>query len=55
MEEALYALHKTRTWELVLFPSGKHVIGCKWVYKIKIKSDGFVERYKAPSVAKGYS
>lgn len=36
-------------------PSGFHAIGCKWVYKIKIKADVTIERYKACLVAKGYT
>ncbi|KAJ9544142.1 LOW QUALITY PROTEIN: hypothetical protein OSB04_023849 [Centaurea solstitialis] len=35
--------------------TGKHAIGCRWVFKIKTKSDGSVKRYKARLVAKGYS
>jgi histone deacetylase 1/2 len=33
---------------------GKNIIDCKWVFKIKRKSDGSIERYKARLVAKGF-
>ena len=36
-------------------PPSKVPIGCKWVFKIKLKPDGSVERYKARLVAKGYT
>lgn len=36
-------------------PSTTPVIGCKWIYKIKMLSDGIVTRHKARVVANGYS
>jgi hypothetical protein len=33
---------------------GTNIIDCKWVYKIKRKSDGSIDRYKARLVAKGF-
>ncbi|EOY19798.1 Uncharacterized protein TCM_045138 [Theobroma cacao] len=42
-----------RNW--IKEPSNSHVIGCKWVYKVKLNANGTVERYKAQLVAKGYN
>jgi hypothetical protein len=43
------------TWEVVDRPYGCKPIGCKWVFKKKIRHDGTIERYKARLVAKGYT
>ena len=40
---------------MVTLPDGKRTVGCMWVYTIKHKSDGSVERFKARLVAKGYT
>ena len=53
--EELNALKKTGTWELVDLPRDKKQVGCKWVFTIKCKADGSVERYKARLVAKGFT
>ncbi|KAL9996132.1 putative RNA-directed DNA polymerase [Helianthus debilis subsp. tardiflorus] len=55
MNEEIEALHRNDTWDLVELPPGRSVIGCKWVYKIKYKSTGEIERFKARLVAKGFS
>ncbi|KAM2495642.1 hypothetical protein ACFX1W_035605 [Malus domestica] len=55
MASELEALEANRTWSLTHLPRGKTPIGCRWVYKIKHRSDGSLERYKACLVAKGYT
>lgn len=55
MNEELIALENSHTWDICSLPPGKHAIGCKWVYKVKLLFDGALERYKARLVAKGYT
>jgi hypothetical protein len=48
------ALMKNHTWTLCPRPSHKRVLRNRWVYKLKQKSDGSIERYKARLVVKGF-
>jgi hypothetical protein len=48
------ALMKNKSWHLVPPMKGRNIVCCKWVYKIKRKQDGSLDRYKARLVAKGF-
>jgi len=54
MIEKLESLKKNETWELVALPKGKRPIDVKWVFKIKLKFDGSIAKYKSRLVAKGF-
>ncbi|KAH9649579.1 protein kinase domain-containing protein [Citrus sinensis] len=53
--EELRALYKNRTCALADLPSGKKTVGCKWVFMVKHKADGSIERFKVGLVAKEYT
>lgn len=48
-------MEDNQTWELTTIPPGKKLIGCRWVYKIKHKAKGEIEKHKARLVAKGFT
>jgi hypothetical protein len=53
MHTEISALELNNTWIIVDLPSHKQPIGCKWVYKLKYKADGSIERYKARLLPRG--
>lgn len=55
MKEEYDALLRNGTWNLVNKPIDRNIIRGKWVFKIKKKADGSIERYKARLTAKGYN
>ncbi|KAI5314025.1 hypothetical protein L3X38_043201 [Prunus dulcis] len=54
MTEELNALIKNGTWSLVPYDPSMNVVGCKWVFRVKRKADGTIDRHKARLVAKGF-
>ena len=55
MNEELKALDNNETWQIAHLLPEKFVIGCKWVFKTKLKSDGTKERYKTRLIVHEYS
>ncbi|GKV43628.1 hypothetical protein SLEP1_g50892 [Rubroshorea leprosula] len=54
MSEEFSALVRQGMWELVPSHPSQHVLGCKWVFRLKRGKDGSIERSKARLVAKGF-
>ena len=55
VQSEMDSIMSNRTWEIVDRPYGCKPIGCKWVFKKKLRPNGTIERYKARLVAKGYT
>lgn len=53
--EEMRTLEKNGTWELVSLLRGKNPVGYKWVFTIKYKANGSMERQKARLVAKSFT
>ncbi|XP_049397189.1 uncharacterized protein LOC125861305 [Solanum stenotomum] len=46
MQVEVQALENNKTWVITDLPHGKKPIGCRWIYKVKYKSTGEIERFK---------
>ena len=55
MKHKLDGLIKNQTWELIPPDLTKNIVSCKWLFGIKRKAGGSVDRYKARLVAKGFT
>ena len=55
MTEEMDVFYSNGTWELVALPPSKSLVGCRWVYTMKVGPDGRVDRFKARLVAKVYT
>ncbi|RVX21666.1 Retrovirus-related Pol polyprotein from transposon TNT 1-94 [Vitis vinifera] len=55
VQDEIDALEKNGTWTITDLPVGKRPVGCKWIFTIKYKADGSIERFKARLVARGFT
>ncbi|GKB53758.1 putative RNA-directed DNA polymerase, partial [Tanacetum coccineum] len=55
MNAEIEALNENHTWEITDLPPNRKAIRNKWIYKIKYKSSGDIDRYKARLVVKGFN
>jgi hypothetical protein len=55
MKRELNNLREKQTWQEVLTPANRKLIGSKWVFKIKRDAEGTIIKHKARLVAKGFS
>lgn len=54
MDEELAALEKNKTWILTEPPKKETVLPNRWVFKVKLKDDGTIDRYRARLVVKSF-
>jgi len=55
MDLEMKALEKNNSWKLVTLPPQRKLIGYKWIYTVKCKTNGTIERYKARLVLEGFT
>ena len=49
------SMARNKVWELVDLPPQRKSIGNKWIFKIKCRADGSIDKFKARLVAKGFT
>ena len=54
-KEEYDSLIENKTWSLVPLPKGRNPISCRWIFRIKRKADGSLDKYKARLVARGFT
>nr|CAD1817847.1 unnamed protein product [Ananas comosus var. bracteatus] len=55
INDEMDSIMANQTWKLVDLPPGCEPIGCKWIFKKKIKVNGTIDKFKARLVAKGFT
>ena len=46
MKVEMNSMNTNDVWDLEEIPDVAKIVGCKWVYKTKLDSQGNIERYK---------
>ncbi|GJV85994.1 zinc finger, CCHC-type containing protein [Tanacetum coccineum] len=54
INDEMDSIVKNNTWVLTDLPPGCRPLGCKWIFKKKLKVDGTVEKFKARMVTQGF-
>lgn len=55
MDEEIASLVRLGVWKPMDLPSGRQLVGCKWVFKRKYDAQGNLIKFKARLVAKGFN
>lgn len=55
MRLELKSIYKNKTWDLVKLPEKRRTIGSRWVFAVKFRNDGNIDKFKARLVARGFS
>lgn len=55
MQSEINSLLDNNTWVLTSLPKGSKALPGRWVFRVKMKPDGSIEKYKARLVIKGFA
>jgi len=55
MAEEFQPFQQASTWNIVSCPVGVNPVICNWIFKVKHRSHGSIERHKARLVARGFT
>jgi hypothetical protein len=55
MDREMESLERSETWCTILRLTSRNIVSCKWVFRLKRKADGNIDKYKARLVARGFT
>lgn len=53
--EELDSIYQNHTWSLIPATDNMNILGCRWVFTVKLKADGSLDKPKARLVAKAFN